>query len=392
MARIYDAHEQLLRGGCAAAAAEATQEALAAGLPPGTETNAGLLALFTLRDAERHELALRLLDAASEQARREGHATRQGIIHVHRAAIALADGSLHDAQVEADTGLRLVDERHFLFPLLLAVAIVAHLERGTLADALELARRGEALELTAEGTYAQLELAVARARLRIAQGDVRGGAADLAWWGREAEALGLRWPATWKAHAARALGLAGRARDGRRPGRRAARGRATRGGARRAGNGVARRGARGGRAGPAPAARGGRLGPGAQLVPAGARVTRWSTSAASARAPGGAARAATPSAARSRSPTPAARCPLAEQARAELQAGPGRRARLELTGRGALTAAEWRVCRQAADGRTNREIAQALFVTEKTVERHLSSAYQKLAIRSRFQLAAAISD
>ena len=66
--------------------------------------------------------------------------------------------------------------------------------------------------------------------------------------------------------------------------------------------------------------------------------------------------------------------------------------RTELTGRGALTAAEWRVCRQAADGRTNREIAQALFVTEKTVERHLSSAYQKLGIRSRFQLPSAIAD
>jgi DNA-binding NarL/FixJ family response regulator len=50
------------------------------------------------------------------------------------------------------------------------------------------------------------------------------------------------------------------------------------------------------------------------------------------------------------------------------------------------------VCRQAVEGRTNREIAQALFVTEKTVERHLSSAYQKLEIRSRFQLASAITD
>ena len=83
---------------------------------------------------------------------------------------------------------------------------------------------------------------------------------------------------------------------------------------------------------------------------------------------------------------------LVERARAELHAGPGRRPRTELTGRGALTAAEWRVCRQAADGRTNREIAQALFVTEKTVERHLSSAYQKLGIRSRFQLPSAIAD
>ena len=42
------------------------------------------------------------------------------------------------------------------------------------------------------------------------------------------------------------------------------------------------------------------------------------------------------------------------------------------------------------EGRTNREVAQALFVTEKTIERHLSSSYQKLGIRSRFQLQAAI--
>ena len=48
------------------------------------------------------------------------------------------------------------------------------------------------------------------------------------------------------------------------------------------------------------------------------------------------------------------------------------------------------MCRQAVEGRTNREIAEALFVTEKTVERHLGSAYQKLGIRSRFQLSAAI--
>jgi len=81
---------------------------------------------------------------------------------------------------------------------------------------------------------------------------------------------------------------------------------------------------------------------------------------------------------------------LAESAMAGLHAGPGRRARLELTGPTALTAAERRVCRQVAEGQTNREVAQALFVTEKTVERHLSAAYQKLGIRSRFQLASAI--
>ena len=72
--------------------------------------------------------------------------------------------------------------------------------------------------------------------------------------------------------------------------------------------------------------------------------------------------------------------------------GPGGAARIELTGPSALTRAEWRVCRQTVQGQTNREVAQTLFVTEKTVERHLSSAYQKLGIRSRFQLSAAIGE
>jgi DNA-binding CsgD family transcriptional regulator len=40
----------------------------------------------------------------------------------------------------------------------------------------------------------------------------------------------------------------------------------------------------------------------------------------------------------------------------------------------------------AADGMTNREIAQALFVTPRTVEVHLSNAYRKLGISSRSQL------
>jgi DNA-binding CsgD family transcriptional regulator len=44
----------------------------------------------------------------------------------------------------------------------------------------------------------------------------------------------------------------------------------------------------------------------------------------------------------------------------------------------------------AAEEMTNREIAQALFVTPKTVEVHLSNAYRKLEIRNRRQLAAAL--
>src|SRR5215831_13534879 len=52
----------------------------------------------------------------------------------------------------------------------------------------------------------------------------------------------------------------------------------------------------------------------------------------------------------------------------------------------ALTPSELRVARLAADGRTNREIAQALYVTLKTVEGHLARVYGKLSIGSRSEL------
>ena len=57
-------------------------------------------------------------------------------------------------------------------------------------------------------------------------------------------------------------------------------------------------------------------------------------------------------------------------------------------GRDSLTAAELRVAQMAADGMTNREIAQALFVAVRTVETHLTHAYRKLDIDSRDRLQA----
>ena len=51
-----------------------------------------------------------------------------------------------------------------------------------------------------------------------------------------------------------------------------------------------------------------------------------------------------------------------------------------------MTASEGRVARMAARGMTNREIAQSLFVTAKTVENQLGSAYRKLGVRSRDEL------
>jgi DNA-binding NarL/FixJ family response regulator len=49
------------------------------------------------------------------------------------------------------------------------------------------------------------------------------------------------------------------------------------------------------------------------------------------------------------------------------------------------------VARLVAEGRTNREVAQALFITTKTVKDHLGSAYGKLQVSSRTELAGALA-
>ena len=82
---------------------------------------------------------------------------------------------------------------------------------------------------------------------------------------------------------------------------------------------------------------------------------------------------------------------IANQARTELIAAGAKPRRDAITGRDALTASELRVARLAADGLTNREIAQALFITTKTAKAHLSHIYRKLAISRRGQLPDALS-
>jgi DNA-binding CsgD family transcriptional regulator len=81
---------------------------------------------------------------------------------------------------------------------------------------------------------------------------------------------------------------------------------------------------------------------------------------------------------------------LVERTRAELLAAGARPRRPRFTGAESLTAAEWRVAGLAVQGRSNREIAGALFVTVRTVENHLASCYRKLGIGSRRELAGAL--
>src|SRR5256886_8741382 len=82
---------------------------------------------------------------------------------------------------------------------------------------------------------------------------------------------------------------------------------------------------------------------------------------------------------------------LTERARTELIAACGRPRQLVLSGLDSLTPSERRVAQLAAAGLSNRDIAQNLFITARTVEGHLTHAYQKLAITSREQLPAVLA-
>jgi DNA-binding NarL/FixJ family response regulator len=82
---------------------------------------------------------------------------------------------------------------------------------------------------------------------------------------------------------------------------------------------------------------------------------------------------------------------LASEAEAQLRATGARPRRRTLRGVDALTASEQRVARLAAQGLTNRAIAQALFLSPKTVERHLGQIYSKLEITGRAELAAVLN-
>jgi ATP/maltotriose-dependent transcriptional regulator MalT len=83
---------------------------------------------------------------------------------------------------------------------------------------------------------------------------------------------------------------------------------------------------------------------------------------------------------------------LADRAHEELVAAGARprRERRMLSGRESLTASEDRVAVLAAEGLTNREIAQRLFVTIKAVQWHLRNVYRKLDVASREELPAAL--
>jgi DNA-binding CsgD family transcriptional regulator len=82
---------------------------------------------------------------------------------------------------------------------------------------------------------------------------------------------------------------------------------------------------------------------------------------------------------------------VAERARDELVAAGGRPRRTRMSGGDALTPSERRVAMLVASGLSNREAAEALFVTKKAVEFHLGNVYRKLDLSGRDELAGALA-
>jgi ATP/maltotriose-dependent transcriptional regulator MalT len=84
--------------------------------------------------------------------------------------------------------------------------------------------------------------------------------------------------------------------------------------------------------------------------------------------------------------------PWAARARTELRATGGRAAERAASPVEELTPRELQVAVLVAEGRTNREVGSALFLSPKTIEHHLQAIYRKLGLRSRTQLAVRLAD
>jgi DNA-binding CsgD family transcriptional regulator len=387
LAEFHAAGERMAAGASAAEVAEAIMEALRGGPPP--DPFAFAIVVDTLIRAERYELAAPLIEMALEMARAYGVSIQLAALHCAHAKVALGRGSVPDAHLDIQLSLELVPDRHSLLPDILATAMEVALERGELEGARDLARRDPERH-ERERLYVDRYLA-ARGRVRIASGDVQAGVRDLLRCGEFLEAYGTPNLTIWRPYAVPALAEQGDERRAEELAREEIAAARAFGAPRRLACALRTAGrAIGGEEGfdlleeavtlaeRSPA----KLEAAHALADLGGELVRRRR-----RREGREALRRAVELARACGATG-----LTERALADLGAGGGRAPRLELTGVDALTPAERRVSELAAGELTNREIAQQLFVTEKTVELHLTNAYRKLGIRSRFQLPSALSD
>jgi DNA-binding CsgD family transcriptional regulator len=369
-------------------ARELVHRALAGGLLRGDESWQGyIVAVAVLMSLDELDTAVRLYTELLELARRQGSAFAFAHASSFRGFALLRRGDLLDAEADARAALDAT------FPLGFTYAHLAEVlaERGELVEALH------TLDLAGmpdvHHTWQTACLLDPRARLRIASGEVAQGLADLLAAGEIIGSFGIHNPSysAWRSQAALAtLGLGDRREARRLVGDEVEL-------ARRWGSprplGVALR--------VAGLVEGGD--DGLELLRESVDVLTVSPAQlerAKSFTELGAALRRVNRRAEARCFLQegldlAARCGavvLAGRAHAELLATGARPRRLLRSGIDSLTPSERRVARMAAEGQTNREIAQALFVTPKTVETHLSHVYRKLGIQARSQLQGAMAE
>jgi DNA-binding CsgD family transcriptional regulator/tetratricopeptide (TPR) repeat protein len=334
--------------------------------------------------AERLDEMLATCEAMIAGARRRGAIADFASASVLRAQTRYLQGHLEDAEADARLADDLAAEHrvHYARRYTQAWLVLTLVERGRLDEA--------AASLAASGVTMDLAyLLDARGHLRLAQGRAAEALEDFTECGRRLERRGVRHPGLmgWQANRALALYRLGRTEEAHRTAREATDA-ARRWSAPRA-LGVALR-AEGLVTGSEEALRdavdvlaptAARLEHARALVDLGALLRRSNRR--------GDARDVL---ARGRElATVCGADALAERARDELVAAGARPRTVAVTGPGALTASERRVAELAAEGMSNRTVAQALFVTTKTVETHLGHVYRKLGVGGRDELAGALT-
>jgi DNA-binding CsgD family transcriptional regulator len=351
------------------------------------------MALRCLAEADHLDEADRLVTATLDEARRLHATYRMAPLLVVRSEMRRRAGALVAAEADAREGLTIYRVARMGAIAGTAVLVDALVEQGKL-DAAQAALAGSGTDVVDElgDSYFASVLLSGRARLHLARDDPRAALDDLLECGRREDAAGERNPAVidWRSQAALALTRLGRRDEAlalaaeevelaRRFGAARAIGVALRvhGVVEGGGPGLATlRDAVDTLAG-APA----RLEHARALTDLGMALRR-ARRVVEAREP---LRQALDLAHR------CGAAPLAQLAGTELRIAGGRPRRAQLAGVDALTTNERRVATMAADGRSNPEIAQALFVSRKTVEKHLSAAYRKLGIATRDELAGALA-
>jgi len=373
-----------------ALAADRAHRALAAGLPPEPQRGEAwaIVALAVLAATDELDAALRGTDEVIARARELGAAGSVATMLALRAFIGVRRGDLLAAQADAQASIELAPDMLGTEFVVLAVsaAVLAGLERDETPGALRRLIEDAGIRYDTEFSPSS-QLRYASSKVRAAAGNVEGAIEELLACDGDHPALGVLNPAVlaWRSAAALMLAEVGRHEEARAF----------------AADELRRAEAFG-----TPRAIALALRATALVGPSHERAARLKRALvllepvrdrlehARVLVDLGATQRAAGQRAAARAPlldglALAARCgalTLERRARAELAAIGIRPRTAGRAGAASLTPSEQRVAELAAAGQTNREIAQTLFVTEKTVETHLGRAFRKLDVTSRRQL------